>query len=568
MLWRRGTTLNLTLVVKASFSLHHDGSAALIEPEPIVTEAVHHQLSPARSIRQPSDLAPYRPHTDVLLVGHAYAPPGQSVNETQVRLAVFRNDHALLDKRLRIIGRRVVAADGKLEPAQAFRKMALTYENALKGEINPNGVRQAPNIVDDNAPEQPAGFGAISRFAIARRKRLGNTDRKTLEGPIAEIPLGFDWAYYQTATRDQQIEFLRGNERLVLEGCLPSMPRLETTLPGGRAEAYVTTTTERAQACFGQSTNGKWQLIQLVADTLFIDADAQVAHLCWRVSLPVTDERVLPGIKVASGVALPEQPLVLPKPPLVGSEPGEATIKLSESPIPGRGAKAVQTKVDFKGTRQLKPNERLLAARRPAAPFPRPDGQRGEGPTGPVPGAPWGGQGAPPVPQGVGKQTMDLSNKFSSTSSLSPSQQASAASRPVAPFRVGQALAPGRVRAPVPGAPWSDQPPPVRLQPPGEQTIDLNGPEKPAATSTTEDPPNDRSAPSSPESTTAEPSPPAAAEDDNSAPETASPAKPKPPEPSRNDPAALARSLRQAGAANQDIAALLAALSPKATKNE
>src|SRR5262249_47275777 len=148
-----------------------------------------------------------------VFTGHAYAPPERPARVSTVRLAVVGDAGALLDKRLLV------------EDTAPFERMPIVYERAAAGldlQDNPVASGGEPNILDPARPDHPAGLGPISRIWPVRRRLLGDTPRRLLELPIAEIPDGFDWSYFQAAPPDQRIPLLRGDEWIVLEGLHPT----------------------------------------------------------------------------------------------------------------------------------------------------------------------------------------------------------------------------------------------------------------------------------------------------------------------------------------------------------
>jgi len=489
MLWRRAGILNLTVIVKARFKLIHEDAMKVWTPEPLRLEDQHLDDSPVRSLRAPSDLVPYRPRCDVLLTGFAHAPSAGPVLETSVRLGVQRGSHELLNKSLRVLGDRKASSDGQLGAPEPFTQMPLAYEHALRGDSNPMGVRRGPNIIDDAHPDQPAGFGPISPFAAARKKLLSSAERRGLKEPIPELSPGFCWDYYQTAPADQQIPFLQGDETIVLEHLDSELPRIETKLPGATAEAFVTATTPPARACLGRTASGAWRAVKLVADTLFIDAPAKRGSVTWRVSLPIDTEQALPGVRLAAGVALPNQPLKLPEVPSEGSVQQELVVGAQQSQSRGPAGSAAV----FGGTRALNPQQRDSATNRPATPFAEPAGtayRRRPSPAGisPFP-ARWERKKhpSPPTDPQTGSREK-LPTSLEATQKLRPQEHGSAASQPVAPFQTepesqqadssapGQALGTSPIPgAPIPGAPWSDtQTPTVPTELTG-RTMDLSG---------------------------------------------------------------------------------------------
>src|SRR5689334_8040822 len=102
---RRGGSLRVTVVVKASFQLVPGGIMARIaSPPEIRNHEAHHAENPMRSVRAASDMMPFLELADVLFVGSAYAPGGAPAPAVDVRLAVVRGSWALLDKSLIVYG--------------------------------------------------------------------------------------------------------------------------------------------------------------------------------------------------------------------------------------------------------------------------------------------------------------------------------------------------------------------------------------------------------------------------------------------------------------------------------
>jgi uncharacterized protein YjbI with pentapeptide repeats len=292
VVWRARGQLYATVVVKATFSLVNEQAMELGEPAELFRGELHHRDNPSRSVRATSDLVPYLNRADVVLTGHACAPSGTRVPMVTARLAVFR-EQAVLDKTVHVYG------DRKGGSPAPFDKMPLVYEKAIGGvgkDDNPLGTGMraggapdlaAANVVHPADPSLVAGFGPISRTWPARRRLLGKTDRKALDRPIVELPESFDWAYFQAAPPDQQIDYLRGDEWVVLDGMHPDMPRIASRLPGARITGTVTGLAEGAGA----------RPMQFLADMLRIDADAQSCSVVWRSAVPVRDEAAIEGLR-------------------------------------------------------------------------------------------------------------------------------------------------------------------------------------------------------------------------------------------------------------------------------
>ncbi|MEZ4302567.1 MAG: DUF2169 domain-containing protein, partial [Polyangiaceae bacterium] len=103
--------LRAAILVRATFLVAPGRPAVLARPEPLLRGAP----SPARpspdSARPvaarptfPSDLVPYKPMADIVVVGHARAPQGERAPWLTARLLVARQDSMLLEKRLWVRG--------------------------------------------------------------------------------------------------------------------------------------------------------------------------------------------------------------------------------------------------------------------------------------------------------------------------------------------------------------------------------------------------------------------------------------------------------------------------------
>ncbi|MFT3776410.1 MAG: DUF2169 domain-containing protein [Minicystis sp.] len=307
MAWRTPDgQLQLSVIVKATFAFASDTQMPLAAPLPIFRAEVHHGNNPLQGIRFPGDLSPYLPRADVFFTGHAYAPPGVKVQSMPVRLAIADASRYLLDKQLLVRDR-----DG-------FEKMPLTYDRAasgLDGQENPFGRGPDParaDIVDPSDPARPAGLGPISRALPARKRRLGGLPRTALEEPIARIPDGFDWAYFQAAPGDQQVDHLRGDEWIVLEGLHPTSARRAMRLPSARGAARI-----HGLGGFGLPEG---QPLDLVLDTLHIDGEDQRCAVVFRRSFPLPHEGALASVRVVAGVEIEGAPAAWVPPPAARQE--------------------------------------------------------------------------------------------------------------------------------------------------------------------------------------------------------------------------------------------------------
>ncbi|MGB0128042.1 MAG: DUF2169 domain-containing protein [Rhodocyclaceae bacterium] len=289
------------VAVKATFDIRPDGSTQVSEQQPPVLRLAEHYGEPGKSsIKYDADLVLTKKTTDVIVVGHAYAPAGGSVPQTDVGFKL-----GPVQKMLRVFGDRRWTDAGPSEP-QPFDKMPIVYERAFggfdaKSETpdkdwdwrNPLGTGFAvsgtnaigmmlPNVEDprnlvgaweDRPP--PAGFGAIASHWQPRVGFAGTYDdnwMKTRQPLLAE---DLDYRYFQCAPSDQQApEFLAGGESVVLLRLTPGGD-LRFTLP---------------KLCFAFETrfyDGSREIHQnRQLHTVILEPDFPRVSLVWHSALP------------------------------------------------------------------------------------------------------------------------------------------------------------------------------------------------------------------------------------------------------------------------------------------
>jgi uncharacterized protein YjbI with pentapeptide repeats len=288
VVWHQGDRLNVTAVVKATFRFVPADRATLVAPLELVERERHRDRSPQQSLEAASDLAPLIPRADVLVHGSAHAE--------SVRLRVWR-DGPLVDKTLRVTGER---------PAP------LVWERAAAHADNPVGVG-APTVVDPRDASRPAGFAPLAWNWPARIALLGGAERQPLLERAARYPDDFDFAFFHAAPPDQRVDFLAGDERILLEGWSAERRRAETQLPGARAEARAFLMTREGPTAP--------EPIALVADMLVVDAERELVSVVWRGHRAFAHgEADLAHLGILAGVAIPPHGIDWPRDPGRGLE--------------------------------------------------------------------------------------------------------------------------------------------------------------------------------------------------------------------------------------------------------
>ncbi|MBW2529334.1 MAG: DUF2169 domain-containing protein, partial [Deltaproteobacteria bacterium] len=420
LLWRAHGKLNAAVFVKASFALVPDGAMAPVEPQAIERFDRYPQNNPIASLEAVCEALPVLPEVDVLLYGHAHAPPGPNgsvtVAQSVARLSLLRDGAPLIDKSILVYGDR--RGGGAPEP---FQRIPIGYDRALGGigfADNPIGVGAdpsqsgMPNFVDLRAPEERvACFGPIPPSFPARRQLLGSFGRHQLSQPVVEIPDDLDWRYFQSAPEEQRIEQLRGDETLLLEGVTEGVATIRTVLPSAQALLRI----------YPRDGGDAAEPIQMRPDLVQINTNRMVCTIVWRASIPLGSEAQAGTMVVAGALELPGQGARWPASAVElriddggSSAPGapsrsdlpltDATVLMGDlggvalpppPPVPGSAA-------ELEGTYVLTDGQAAAAAARPMAPFalsrpaPAPDD---EALARTFPGAPWGKRKSTPDPR-------------------------------------------------------------------------------------------------------------------------------------------------------------------------
>ncbi|AGP36820.1 DUF2169 family type VI secretion system accessory protein [Sorangium cellulosum] len=429
----------LTVIVKATFSLVHERTAELAAPAALVGADI--PRDGWGSLEQACETAPYLPSAGVLVRGHASAPAGTTVTALSVRFALFGDDRWILNKVLHVYGDRTREAPSP----RPFARIPIVYERAYGGphvEANPVGVgfgATLPNLVDPADATRPAGFGPIARTWAPRRSFLQQGQEP--DAPVPALDGSFDFRYFQAAPADQQLDSLRGGAWIYLEGLHPHYPWFRSSLPPARGVARL-------------YRRGPWgedheQPVELVADTLAVDADRLLCSMVWRGSAALAPGDTLARMRVAAGVEMPGVPLVWPSPRSGPSSP----LALSDAP-PAGSAPAAGRGLTLAGDEQEGETSDGHPSRprsRPLAPFALAEPRSAPAPQGSaLPGAPWSPERVMPLNPLLGETTDATVSASAPPLDTSPPQAGGAEPSPPAglPFVPAPAPAPRPEPAP------------------------------------------------------------------------------------------------------------------------
>jgi uncharacterized protein YjbI with pentapeptide repeats len=296
---------SLTLIVKGTCDLAPDKKAVPAEEQPFPTGDEFHpgDEEQSGSCRYESDFAYLKPRADLLLIGKCHVPNKAPAQACKISFRVGRNEKTLFVAGNRnwegVLGRTVSAP----EP---FREMPLSYEYSFGGpgyKKNPVGkgfariedesgktLRPLPNIEDPQAliespsdRPSPAGFGPLSKKWEPRQSCLGTYKGKWLKERWPWFPQDFDWAYFNAAPADMQVDgYLAGNEELYFENLHPKHSQYRSVLPGLRIRCFLNKAEPEKPALFEE--------VKMNLDTLWVDMESEKLVLVWRGIAPVHSE--------------------------------------------------------------------------------------------------------------------------------------------------------------------------------------------------------------------------------------------------------------------------------------
>jgi hypothetical protein len=295
----------LVTLVKATFAIGPDGRCAVAEEQvPVNVAGEPFGEDPEHSsYKYEPEVAFFKPSTDVVMNGHAYAPRA-GTTEGQVSLRV-----GPLQKHARIFGDRIwFRAAGQVSATRpvAFERIPLQYERAFGGwdrtHVDPNrhtceprnpvGVSYRasgkfeegvllPNLEDPKVPMRgygdrppPTGFGFVSPHWQPRAPLAGTYDERWQKERAPLLAKNFDRRHLNAASPGLVAPgYLRGDETVATLGVNPR-GALSFALPGVPAPAVRVAL-----------RSGADQRLETNLDTVIVEPDEMRVLLFWRVYL-------------------------------------------------------------------------------------------------------------------------------------------------------------------------------------------------------------------------------------------------------------------------------------------
>lgn len=285
----------LRIVLKGAYQLNDQGQLEVAQEQPGIVMEDEYWGKPAESsVRYESDITLEKPYTDLIVNGHAYAPPGHMVRHMNVELTYQRQ----FTKRLRVFGDRVwkkgILGWSMTNP-KPFEKIPIVYDRAFggtdeKGSESRNRIGtgytsklsknfsgtpvpniEVPNMLIKSPKDRPfpAGFGIVSKNWEPRLSFAGTYDEEWLEEGFPLLPDDFDMRFNQSVMPDQWIKIRpKGGEIIEIKGMTPE-GILRIKLPS--ADMKI---------AFHYANRSEENLMDL--DTVLIEPDEKKLILTWR----------------------------------------------------------------------------------------------------------------------------------------------------------------------------------------------------------------------------------------------------------------------------------------------
>lgn len=312
-------------VIKATYNIRN-GEVLLAEEQAAVSVAGEFWGDPENSsYKYEPDTAFFKAATDVVLIGHAYAP---ELGTTEVHVGIRVGP---VQKVVKVIGDRMLirrAGFGAITRPKPFEKIPLVYERAFGGRDkrdavpdkygfeprNPVGTGyrygspsknedvRLPNLEDRAQPFQrygdtppPAGFGFISPHWQPRASFAGTYDEVWDRDRKPLLPKDFDRRFFNAASPGLVApSYLKGDEPVVVLNASPE----------GRVAFYLPGIVP--PECNVELRGHKYETLHTQLDTVIINMDERLLFMTWRAHLPLrTGPHDLVTIKVHSNTEIP-----------------------------------------------------------------------------------------------------------------------------------------------------------------------------------------------------------------------------------------------------------------------
>lgn len=248
------------IAVRGTFDLFADGSLQPSANQNLVMDDEFERSSHNSQLLRVNDLVPFKPNTDITVIGYTYPPGGERLQSWQFGISVNDKRHILQCHGLRDWQR--AENTWRMSKTKAVDRVPLDYRFAAGSDFaeeksNPNGANPigAPSIDQTRPPKadhvpvanieslsdpvkdpftkvRPANLSPIPPFWQPRLKFAGGYDKQWLQERKPQLPPDFDYKFYQSASPGMiWFGFMKGDERILLYRMLPGGKDIIFQLP-------------------------------------------------------------------------------------------------------------------------------------------------------------------------------------------------------------------------------------------------------------------------------------------------------------------------------------------------
>lgn len=265
------------VLVSQTFDLSSDGEVCQIadtQRMPVLADTWFGEPEMS-SLKTATDLVCKKKRSEILLTGNAWNAAGSSREWlAEFQVGDFR-------RTISVCGPcewRYKDNEWKLGHSGLTDRVPLRFELASFSEFNPVG-RRLPEYADTQcefpAPQLSSSPGAVCRSWPSRVRYAKGFNSHWQKHTRPFYPDEFDFTFLSCAPPEQQyVGFLKGDEKVVFNGLLPTRAKFTGFLPGIRllAELYMGVQAPEQRL--------------LLADTLTCYTDEEQLTLMWRLTLP------------------------------------------------------------------------------------------------------------------------------------------------------------------------------------------------------------------------------------------------------------------------------------------
>lgn len=235
-----------TIMCRGSFELTRNGKLTPVAADVVLAD--EYEGDPAKtSLVMANDLAPFKPNTDITVVGFGYAPDNKPARTFEFGLSINKNSRILRGYGPRRWTYDSTSDTWQLTEPDEVDRIPLDYCHAagsgvLGGKIDPHGANPigihrldrdkvavdqsypAPLIADSGVlikdpfvAHEPLGFGPIPPTWHSRARHIGTTDKTWRKERYPMVPKDFSYLFYQCAHPSMWWSgFFHGDEEITL----------------------------------------------------------------------------------------------------------------------------------------------------------------------------------------------------------------------------------------------------------------------------------------------------------------------------------------------------------------